>query len=355
MRLIDRYIIASVLKATLLTLFAIAVLSYVLTLMDELGDVGKGEYGVLDAMLVVGAMVPWMLYEAFPVAALIGALLAMGGMANTGELVAMRAAGLSVMGLMSAVFKAGLALLLLIVAVGDLLGPELEQWGRDHRLEKMNKQVTFRSRYGFWVKDGAAIVNIKRATPDGELRNVHIYELGPDHRLERVTSAARGVYRDGHWVLLKVRQSVLGAERVESERLPRLDWETVVDPAMLQVALVKPDLLPAWDLYTHMQALRKGGQRATEYAIAFWNKVGTPFVMLAMLLLAVPLVMSSHQRINIGQRVLVGAVFGAFFYLLTKGFSYAVLALDLPPPSVAVFPLLVLGLAAWALAHRKQA
>lgn len=354
MRRIDRYIIVSVLKATLLTLFAIAVLSYVLTLLDEFGDVGKGEYGVGDAMLVVASMLPWFLYEAFPVAVLIGALLAMGSMAKAGELVAMRVAGLSVMGLMSAVFKAGLALLLLIVILGDLVGPELEQWGRAYRLEKMNKQVTFRSRYGFWIRDRDVIVNIKRATPQGELKDVHIYELDSSHRLERVTSAARGLYEDGHWVLLNVRQSQLGEDGVKSNRIRRLKWETVVDPAMLQVALIKPRLMPAWELHSHIEALRKGGQRATEYAIAFWNKLGTPFVMLAMLLLAVPLVMGSQRQLNVAQRVFAGALFGTFFYLLSKGFSHAVLVLDLPPPSVAFFPLLMLALTAGVIVRWKR-
>lgn len=354
MKLIDRYILVSVLKATLLTLLAIAVLSYVLTLMDELGDAGKGEYGIADVMLVVGSMVPRFLYEAFPVAALIGALLAMGGMANSGELVAMRAAGMSVMSLMSAVFKAGLALLLLIVLVGDVAGPELERWGRDYRLEKMNRQVTFRSRHGFWVRDQDAIVNISRATPEGRLKNIHIYELDGDHRLKRVTHARRGEYRDGRWVLLNVRQSTFGPDRMHLKQMRRLGWETVVDPAMLQVALIKPDLMPAWELYSHVQALRRGGQRATEYAIAFWNKLATPLVMLAMLLLAVPLVMSGQRSVNAGQRVLMGAVFGAAFYLVSKGFSYAVLALDLPPVSVALFPLLALGLAAWGVLRWKR-
>ncbi len=354
MRRIDRYIITSVLRATLMTLLAIAVISYVLTFMDEVGDAGKGDYGIADVMLVVASMVPRFLYESFPVATLIGALLAVGGMANTGELVAMRAAGMSPLQLMSAVFKAGLLLLLLVVFTGDVVGPGLEQWGQQIRLEKMNKQVTFRSRYGFWVKDRDAIVNIRRATPAGRLQQVHIYEIGPDQRLKRVTYARGGEYREGRWVLQEVRQTEIGENRVHSVSLPELDWETVVDPAMLSVALIKPFLMPAWELYSHMQALRRGGQRATDYAIAFWNKLATPVTTLAMLLLAVPLVMSGRRNVNAGQRVLVGALLGALFYLVSKGFSYVAIVFDLPPVSVALFPLAVFGLAMWLVLLRAR-
>ena len=354
MKRIDRYIITSVLRATLVTLLVIAVVSYVLTFMDEVGDVGKGDYGIGDALLVVASMIPRFLYESFPMATLIGALLAMGGMANTGELVAMRAAGMSPLQLMAAVFKAGLLLLLLVVFTGDLVGPRLEQWGQQIRLQKMNKQVTFRSRYGFWVKDQDAIVNIRRATPGGKLQDVHIYELGPGQRLQRVTSAQQGEYRGGHWILQQVRQSRIGKERVDTRTLPELDWETVVDPAMLSVALIKPYLMPAWELYAYMSALRAGGQRATDYAIAFWNKLATPVTTLAMLLLAVPLVMSGRRSVNAGQRVLLGALLGATFYLVSKGFSYAVIVFDLPAVSVALFPLVVFGLAMWGLLRKRR-
>ena len=354
MKRIDRYIVTSVLRATLMTLLAIAVISYVLTFMDEVGDAGKGDYGIGDVMLVVASMIPRFLYESFPVATLIGALLAVGGMANSGELVAMRAAGMSPLQLMSAVFKAGLLLLLLVVLIGDVVGPGLEQWGQQLRLEKMNKQVTFRSRYGFWVKDGETIVNIRRASPEGRLQQVYIYEIGPGQRLQRITHAEGGEYRDGRWILQNVRQSELGEERVHTLSMPELDWRTVVDPAMLSVALIKPFLMPAWELYSHVQALRRGGQRATDYAIAFWNKLATPITMLAMLLLAVPLVMSGQRSVNAGQRVLVGALLGAALYLASKGFSYVVIVVDLPTVSVALFPLVVFGLAMWLLLRFRR-
>ncbi len=356
MKRIDRYILAAVLKAVLLTLVAIAALSFVLTLMDELGDVGRGDYRVIDALLVVGSRLPRFLYEAFPMSALIGVLLALGGMAAHGELVAMRAAGLSVLQLMGAVVKAGALLMVLVVVVGDLVGPHLEQWGRELRLARLNKQATFHSPYGFWVKDGPAIVNIRRATPRGELQDVNIYHLGEDRRLTAYTHARRGGYQAGHWRLWKVRRSRLDENRVETRFLPELDWETLVDPAMLNVALIRPTLVPAWELYQQMKALEAGGQSGAGYAIAFWNKVATPLVTLAMLLLAVPLVTGGPRQVHAGQWILAGAVVGAGLYLASKGFAYAVMVFSLPPVSVALFPLALLGaLFAWLWWRRRMA
>ena len=354
MRRIDRYVIASVGKATLLTLVVIATLSYVLTFIDEAGEVGQGGYRLMDVMLVVASMIPRFLYEAFPVAALIGALLALGSMDANRELVALQAAGMSPTQLMVSVFKAGLLLLLLLVLVGDVVGPRLELWGQEYRLQRMNKQVTFRSHYGFWVKDGDAIVNIRRATPGGRLEGVYIYELDGFRRLKRMTLARSGAFEEGRWTLHGVRQSTFGGGRVSTRTMEALAWETVVDPAMLSVALIKPRLQPLWEIHAHLQALRAGGQRAVEYALAFWSKLATPVTMMAMLLLAVPLVTGSHRRVNVSQHILMGAVLGAAFYLASKGFYYAVIVFDLPAVSVALFPVAAFVLAMLVLARARR-
>ena len=64
--------------------------------------------------------------------------------------------------------------------------------------------------------------------------------------------------------------------------------------------------------------------------------------------------MSGRRSVNAGQRVLVGALLGALFYLVSKGFSYVVIVFDLPPVSVALFPLAVFGLAMWLLLRARR-
>ncbi len=351
---IDRYLVRSILRATLLVLVVVAVLSFVLTFMDEAGDVGKGGYRLRDALLVVATMLPRFMVEAFPVSGLIGTLLVLGGMVASRELVALQAAGMSPRQLMGTVFKAGLLLLGLLFLLGDLLGPRLELWGQEYRLQRLNKQVTFHSRYGFWVKDGDAFVNIRRATPDGRLEGVSIYELDAEQRLHRVTLAGHGVFSKGRWLLRDVRQSLLEKRRVRTEVLPELDWKTVVDPAMLSVALIRPQLQSSFELWRQLRALQAAGQRAMDYALAFWNKVATVVTLFALMLLAVPLVTGSHQRVNVGHHLFLGALLGAGFYLASKGFYYTVLVFDLPPVSVALFPLgaMLLALALLARAGR---
>ncbi len=353
-RRIDRYILSAVVRATLLTLTVIASLSYVLTLMDEAGDVGQGDYRLGDAMLVVATMLPRLLYEAFPVAGLIGALLALGAMAANRELVALQAAGMSPLQMMGSLLRAGFVLVLVLLVLGEGIGPKLERWGQTYRLERMNRQVAFDSRHGFWMKDGNTFLNIRRATPEGRLQGVRIYELDAERRLREVIRASEGRLREGRLQLQEVVRSRLGEERVETQRLPRLEWRTAVDPGLLEVALIRPRLQSAVELLEQMRRLRAAGQRTVEYALAFWGKVATPVTLLVMLLLAVPLATGIRGRGNPGQQILLGALLGGVFYLASKGFYYAVIVFGLPPVAIALFPLAAFFLAAPLLGRLRR-
>ena len=150
MKLLDRYLAVTVGKAIMMTLLVLTVLTFVLSFIEEMDDVGRGDYGVVDAFIVALSITPRFIYEAFPVSALIGALLGLGGMANQGELVAMRAAGVSLNHIVAAVIKLGIFLMLVVVLIGDLAAPVTERFGQQLRLEKQHKQITTKNDQNKW-------------------------------------------------------------------------------------------------------------------------------------------------------------------------------------------------------------
>ena len=125
-------------------------------------------------------------------------------------------------------------------------------------------------------------------------------------------------------------------------------WESMVDPGLLSFVTLSPSVLPSWGLYRYIGFLRRNGQSATRFEVAFWGKVLTPFVTLVMLFLAVPFVFGSLRSVGIAQRIFVGALVGVGFLLLTRIFSYLAVVYPINPLLAAAFPgLATLGLALW--------
>lgn len=354
MNLLERYLGVTVLRAILLGLAVFVSLLVFLSFVDEMGNVGKGSFSELDAFLLALLSIPRYTFEVFPVAALFGSLLGLGGLARHGELVAIRAAGISVSQLAWGLFKAGLAMVLVVVLVGEFLAPAAEGYAQQLRAERLHQQVTFRSAHGLWARDGDAFVNIQQILPDGRLTQIHIYEFDADNRLRLATEAASARYQAGSWQLSDIEQIRLFDDHIEKRHLDTATWGSLLNPSLLSLLSVKPTMLPVWSLYEYIGFMRANGQEPGLYAMAFWSKISTPVASLVLLLFALPFVLGSPRSgAGAGRQMMLGIVLGGVFYLLNKGLSLAAVAYGFSPLLAALTPpLLFLG-GAWWLARKR--
>ncbi len=354
MNRLERYLGFTVLRAILLALAVFVSLLVFLSFVDEMNNVGKGSFSELDAFLLALLSIPRYSFEVFPVAALFGSLLGLGGLARHGELVAIRAAGISVTQLAWGLFKAGLMMVLLALLIGELLAPAAEVHAQELRADRLHLQATFRSSHGFWARDGDAFVNIRQILPDGGLLGIHIYEFDADNRLRLATEAASARYEGDRWLLQDIEQIRLLGDGVERRHLDSANWASLLNPSLLGLLSVKPTMLPLWGLYEYIAFMRANGQEAGLYQMAFWSKISTPLASLVLLLFALPFVLGSPRSgAGAGQQMMLGILLGGVFYLLNKGMSLAAVAYGFSPLLAALSPsLLFLGGAVW-LARRR--
>lgn len=336
--LLERYIGGTLVRATIFTLVALLSLLVVFSFVEEIEDVGKGRYLIGDALLVALLAAPRHSFEVFPVAALIGSLVGLGGLANRGELVAMRAAGFSIRKIVISVLKTGILMMAVVFAVGEFVAPPAEQFGLRFKANQQSQQITLKSRYGFWAKDGLAFVNIRRILPGARLEDISIYEFNNARDLKLVTYANFAEHDGVNWVLRDIRQSSIESERVNSRNVRQAVWNSLIDPGLLDVVVVRPTMLALSDLRRYIKFLRQNGQSATAYEVAFWTKIATPFATLVMLIIAVPFVFGSLRTVGIGQRIFAGTMLGSVFYFLSRGFSFVSVVYDFTPWLAAGLP-----------------
>jgi lipopolysaccharide export system permease protein len=340
MRLCERYLAAAMLKASAMTLLILVILLVFFTTIEELDDVGTGDYRAIDAFLVSLLSAPRYVFDAFPVAALLGSLVGLGALAAHGELVAMRSAGFSLAQMVAAVLKTGLAMVVVVVVFGEFVAPRAEALAQQHRVEKQQQQVTMTSRYGFWARDGDAVVNIRLVESGAILADIHVYEFGPDRKLTRKVQAERAEYAGDHWEMVGVSRFDIDQTGITVSREARVRWDSMLDPALLGALMVDPSVLRVDELWRSIRLLRDSGQATVEYEVALWNKITTPLSVLVMLLLALPFVLAHRRFAGAGQRVFLGVLMGMAFYTLSRGMSYASVVYDVSPLLTAVLPTL---------------
>ncbi len=352
MKIIDRYLARAVIGGSVVTLAVLLPLIAFFMLADEMDAVKDEGYQLGDAMLYVALALPRFAYQLFPIATLIGALVGLGSLASSSQLVAMRAAGVSIARIVGASMLGGLLLAVVAVAVGEGLAPISDQEGLRMKSEALSGQVTLATPYGFWARDGRTFVNIRQILPGADLRDISIYEIDEDRHLTIATSAARARFVSSGWVLEDVARSRISPEGVEVEHLPREAWVSRISPSLLEVVAVQPQMLPIWGLHRYIRYMQANDQDAGSYEVAFWGKVVQPFLILAMIFVSIPLLLGSSRTSGTGVRIFIGILAGIAFYLISRTFSYLSLLYGLSPV-VAAFTPPLLFLAAALLVLRR--
>jgi lipopolysaccharide export system permease protein len=342
-RILDFYIGRIVLYQTAVVVGVLVGLFVFITFIEQVSELGTGGYGVLDAIEFTLYSIPRILYEVFPMSALLGAILGLSSLAMDSELVVIRAAGISVLRLIGSVFKIGALLAMVAMLIGELVTPWSETEAQKGRAEALQQDISQQTDFGLWMRDRMTYVNVGEVLPDLSLLNVRIFEFDDEGRLRSLVYADQGDYQSERWRLEGIDQTLINEDRsgAESKEVKAAYWTTDVTPEILSVFLIRPDQLSAWQLNRYIRHLEENNQDTSSYKLSFWNKVMTPVATAVMVILAIPFVFSQVRTGSFGRNLFFGIMLGLAYFAFDKGFGYIVLVFDIPPMLGATLPTLV--------------
>jgi len=351
--IIDRYIGKTIFASTFLSLFVLIGLSSIIKFVEEVKDVGQGTYSVLDASYFVLLKIPVEIAVFFPMAALIGALIGLGSLASSSELVVMQAAGLSKLRIAGAVLKTAIPMVLVVMVLSEFVAPETDKEAYSMRSQARSGQAKVSNKYGVWVKDGDAFVSIGRMNSEAELFEVQLYFFDKQMQLDRALLAQKAIYQQGNWLLKDVSLNEFSDDKIDVTNMGNYLWKTDLTPKKLEVILSDPDKMSMRDVYNYINYLEDNEQDANRYWLTLWRKAVLPFTIIVMMLLSVSFIFGGLRTVTMGTRLIFGIASGFTFHVSGELFGPASLVFGLPPLLGALLPsLLVLFIAMYLL--KKQ-
>jgi lipopolysaccharide export system permease protein len=331
MSILERYLSAILIRTTLLALFVLAVLFAFFSLIDQLGNIGRGQFTVFSAIEYVALTMPRTMAELFPVAAVIGAMAGMGLLARNSELTVIRAAGVSQYELLLAVLKGGLILVLLAIFISEVIAPISEPAAQKRRSMALTDQISMQTRHGYWIRDGRSFINIRDVLPGNQFGGIQIYEFDRDDRLRITTYAERARHIQNEWRLENIVQFVIDEEGIVKQEISIARWDSLLNPEVINLVAINPGHLGLWDLYHYITYLKDNNQNALRYEQALWGKLMYPVSILVLLALSVPLVRLDARSAAIGQRIFFGVLIGIVFHLLNQSMLHLGVVFNLNP------------------------
>ncbi|MGB1682700.1 MAG: LPS export ABC transporter permease LptG [Arenicellales bacterium] len=353
MRILDLYLARVLLNQILVVIAVLAGIFAFVTLIDQVSYLGTGNYSLWDALRYVGLSTPRILYEVFPMAVLIGAIMGLSLLALDSELIVMRASGVSIGQITGAVLKLGLVLALVGLAIGEFLTPWTETLAQRGRAQALEQNIEQKSNSGLWMRDGGTFVNVREVLPDLSLRDIRVFQFDTMSQLRALVHADRGAYAEDAWDLDGVRQTLIDEDGfTEVSAAQRARWQTSVTPQTMSVFLVQPDQLSVLQLRKYIAHLLTNLQDARSFELAYWSKLTLPLAIAVMLLLAIPFVFGSIRANRMGRNLFIGIMIGIVFFAASKALGYIVIVYKLPPLLGATLPTLGFAAAAGFLYRR---
>lgn len=356
MKTIRRYVATQIFWSTALVFSALLLLFGFFDFIQELGELGRGNYQLQLAVAYVVLSLPGRAYEILPVAALIGTLFALAQLVAHSEYTVMRVSGVSARNMAVALVQIGVALSVLTFVVGEFVAPVSEQAAQRLRLKATSKNIIAQAfRSGLWVKDDTSFVNVSRIFPETVIHDVKIYEFDADYHLRAISRARRGEFqRENLWRLQDVVQTRFEDDRTSVSRIPEAYWRSVLNPGVLNVLMVVPEQMSLWDLWSYIGHLSENRQETARYQIVLWSKIVYPFAVLVMMVLALPFAYFQVREGGVSSKIFTGIMLGLGFHLSNRLFGHLGLLNAWPPLFTAIFPTLAfLGAAMWML-HRVE-
>ena len=355
MKILDLYVGKLLMRHIMVTILVLLGLFMFVSFIDELGDLDRGRYGIVQILQYVVLTIPKTLHEVFPMAALIGSILGLSTLARDSELIAMRAAGVSVQRIVFSVVKVGLVLAVFSMFMGEVVSPFTEDRAISVKAQSIASNSGRRGDFGVWIREGEGrdYIHIEEVLPGENLKllNIKVFEFDEDNYLRFLSIAEEGEYQvlesnnsaDSGWLLKGISRTKINQGSSAADQISAAKWNISLDPEILKIYQVKPEQLSIWQLREYIDHLGSNKQDTSTYELEFWSKIVTPFATLVMLILAVPFVFKEARSGNLGRSLFSGIMIGLGFFIANQAFSYFVTLFGILPILGASLPTIIVA------------
>ena len=307
-RILESYIGRLFLQCTAAALLFLLTVFLLIKFIDHVGDVGKHSFTVWHALQLSWLELQGLLHNMIPIAALIGSLVCLGILTNTGELLVIRCAGVTRLRVTLALLRYTLLLIFIQVVNTEFISPWTQQQISKLQAEKLQKFDTQKS--SLWMRHGNTFTHIHRMQNEQEIAEIEVYELSDLKYLHTYLHAAKGTYNDTQWTLQDVFKAQPGINGVSAQTLPNAQWHTPVDAEGITPLLSKPRELSTFRLLHHLLHLHTIGADTRHYLQNLTDRLLQPLATILMVALAVLLIHPAARDIPSGRRVIQGCLLG---------------------------------------------
>lgn len=351
MKRLKYYIGRHILFSMALVTFVLIALQLFILIVNQLQDVGRGDFTLLAAIKMAFLQLPYQVYLFFPTASLLGVLMGLGILANHRELIVMRAAGVSLFQITSAIFQVAFVVILIVSILGETIVPKMTLWAADFKMQKLSQGQALRTAYGMWMRLHRDFIFIG-STGEGTLHDVIQFHFDKQDQLRFIRRIQRIEQVNGQWIAQNGVETDIHKQRIVTRTFTSLPWDITIKPGVLRITNIEPDQMTLTELYQFLRLQASNHQNISNYLFVFWQRLTQPFAVLVMMLLGIPFIFGPLRSSTMGAKLLMGTCCGFAFYTLTRVLGSVSQVFQWSPELAVALPLVLFTLLGVVLIRR---
>lgn len=375
MKTARRYIASEIYRSTIAVTLVLVGLFMFFDMIENLDNLN--ERFTFGSLLLLQLMqIPTRLYDLLPIALLIGAIIALAGLAQRNELVVLRVSGISSRRLLGMLWMGTIPIMVFALLLSEGVTPYAESQTGQLNLQLLGKSSGARMNSGYWFREptdnGALrVINISRISSEREVENIRIYNFDAEGKFKELIHAQRGLFQHQELQLTQAKLIRTGfdletALMDPTAPLTPLSTQTMLDSYTISTSLtqarllaseLQPDRMSIMGLLDYIQYLEDNHLQSNRQVVALWRKGVYPFTLLVMITLAAPISFMQTRKGGAGLKVFGGILIGVVFFMINQLALNLGMLNNLPPWLTALAPntiALVIASLALYLIERKN-
>jgi len=329
MRILDRYILKSILAIFVSCIFVFLFLYIVIDLLTNLDDILKHQATLVLLVRYYLTYLPVMFVQVSPFACLLSTVYTFGRLNHNNEIIAMRSSGLSILRIARDALIFGFLISIAVFWVSDRFVPSSSAENQKIKIQmdegatrnpklKKSEIITNFSMYG--LKNRLFFIN-KFSPAAKTIEGITILEHDQNQNLLKKIIATKGIYQDGLW---KFFQSITYSFDQNGQVIdePLYAEEETMDipetPEEMASLRQKPEQMTIRQMEDYIWRLSKSGATGIvrNLKVDLYQRFFSPFTSIIIILLGIPFSLMMRKRATGMSAIGVSIIVGFFYYVL---------------------------------------
>jgi lipopolysaccharide export system permease protein len=359
MKIKDRYIANTLLTYSIVVLLVWLSIYSFFNFLAELNSVGTVNYSILEAFKYIILQLPEVAYDQVSAVILLGCVLGMGHLATTGQLIILRASGISILKLTWLTLKNAIIFFIILTMIGELVAPTLTKYAENERSNALGQNSVSSSKDGFWIKDGDNFINVKNNVDGSVFNDITFIEVNNNsNKIKRVIESKSAIF-DGQNINMDLTNifSVDSSNLLDDIDLKERNLykkRVAFDQDLIDSLEKEPKDLTTFTILKQIQFLKDNKLRAEVFEVELYKRLVKPITLVAMVLLAMLFIFGSTRDATLGRKIFFGVAIGLSFELISRIGGAMALSFDFNPLLTTFVPAIAIMIIATTVLINKS-